>query len=131
MKKRGILNSPISQLIASMGHGDSLCIADAGLPIPSGPMRIDLALTKGIPSFLDVLDAVLEDMEVEGVVIAKEMIETSPHLYESLCNRFKKDRIAETSHEEFKQMVAVTRGTIRTGEFTPYANVILKSGVVF
>ena len=33
MKKSGILNQPISAVIAGMGHTDTLVIADAGLPI--------------------------------------------------------------------------------------------------
>ncbi|NIR27689.1 MAG: D-ribose pyranase, partial [Gammaproteobacteria bacterium] len=55
MKKGKLINQPISAVIAGMGHGDELVIADAGLPIPTEPRRIDLALTKGIPSFLDTL----------------------------------------------------------------------------
>jgi D-ribose pyranase len=131
MKKWGILNSPLSELIATMGHGDGLCIADAGLPIPNGPVRIDLALTKNIPSFLDVLEAILGDLQVEESIIAREMIEKSPHLYKGLRERLGQLAIRETTHDEFKEMVAMTRGIVRTGEFTPYANIILKSGVVF
>jgi D-ribose pyranase len=32
-----------------MGHGDALCVADAGLPIPNGVPRIDLAFAPGSP----------------------------------------------------------------------------------
>ena len=53
MKKGQLLNQHISAIIAGMGHTDELVIADAGLPIPEGTNRVDLALTKGIPAFLD------------------------------------------------------------------------------
>ncbi len=33
MKKAGLLNPDLSKTIASLGHTDTLCIADAGLPI--------------------------------------------------------------------------------------------------
>ncbi len=46
MKKTGILNQPISSVIAGLGHMDTLVIADAGLPIPPEAQRIDLALTE-------------------------------------------------------------------------------------
>jgi D-ribose pyranase len=55
MKKTGILNQPISAVMASLGHTDTVVIADAGLPIPNGPKRIDLALAERIPSFLKTL----------------------------------------------------------------------------
>jgi D-ribose pyranase len=34
-------------------------------------------------------------------------------------------------HEEFKARTAAARAVVRTGEFTPYANVILIAGVTF
>ena len=45
MKRTGLLNIELSQVIAGMGHGDVLVIGDAGLPVPKGVRRIDLALT--------------------------------------------------------------------------------------
>ena len=45
MKKIGIINAPISAVIAELGHLDMLSIADAGLPIPQEIQRIDLAPT--------------------------------------------------------------------------------------
>ncbi|MCB0161542.1 MAG: D-ribose pyranase, partial [Caldilineaceae bacterium] len=59
MKKGTLLNQPLSAVIAGMGHMDELVIADAGLPIPAGPQRIDLALTQGVPTFMDAVQAVL------------------------------------------------------------------------
>ena len=75
MKKTVLLNAPVSRLIASMGHTDSLCIADAGLPVPEESERIDLAVTRGIPSFPDVLSAVLDELEVERALCAEEIKE--------------------------------------------------------
>ena len=43
MKKSGIINQPLATAIAGLGHLDMVVIADAGLPIPDGPRRIDLA----------------------------------------------------------------------------------------
>ena len=51
MKKSGILHPELARVIASLGHGDGLCIADAGLPVPAGVLRIDLALGPGLPPF--------------------------------------------------------------------------------
>ncbi len=49
MKKGAVINQLVSELLAGLGHMDEIVIADAGLPIPPGTRRIDLALTRGIP----------------------------------------------------------------------------------
>jgi len=131
MKKIGILNQPISSVIAGLGHTDALCIADAGLPIPPETQRIDLALTQGIPSFLDTLRAVLVEMQVERATIASEMLDASPALHAAIVDMLGNVPIDTVSHAEFKQRTAGARAVIRTGEFTPYANVLLYAGVVF
>lgn len=84
MKKIGILNQEISAVIAGMGHMDTVVIADAGLPIPDETQRIDLALTGGVPGFLETLLVVLEELQVEKAIIAEEMINTSPEMYKQI-----------------------------------------------
>lgn len=131
MKKSTLINSEISYEISKMGHTDSIVVCDSGLPIPSGVKRIDLALKKGLPTFLDTLDTILEELEVEEVVIAKEIIESSKDLYREIEKRFSNITITTVSHEDFKMLTKESKAIVRTGEFTPYANIILKSGVVF
>ncbi|MEW5957561.1 MAG: D-ribose pyranase [Chloroflexota bacterium] len=131
MKKIGILNQPISTVIAGLGHLDTLVIADAGLPIPDGPQRIDLALTKGVPTFLKTLDVVLTELQVEKVIIAEEMLKVSPDLHAAIQKRLGNIPIETVTHLIFKELTRSSRGVIRTGEFTPYANIILVAGVVF
>ena len=131
MKKIGILNQPISSVIAGLGHTDTVVIADAGLPIPPETQRIDLALTEGIPSFLDTLRVVLTEMEVERAIIAEEMLDSSPQVYEAIKEMLGDVPIETVTHLIFKEQTRSARAVIRTGEFTPYANVILTAGVVF
>ena len=131
MKKIGVLNQPLSRVLAGLGHMDTLVIADAGLPIPSGTERIDLAVSAGIPAFLDVLRAVLSEMEVQGAIVAEEMLERSPQIYEALRELLGDVPIQTVPHEQFKARTADARAVVRSGEFTPYANVILIAGVVF
>ena len=131
MKKIGILNQPISSVVAGLGHTDTLVVADAGLPIPPETRRIDLALTEGIPAFLDTLRAVLTEMHVERVILAEEMIEASPALYREVKELLGDVPIETVTHVIFKEMTRSAQAVIRTGEFTPYANVILVAGVVF
>lgn len=131
MKKTGLLNQPISTAIAGLGHTDMLVVADAGLPIPTGPTRIDLALTQGIPPFVDTLRTILIEMQVERAVIAEEMATVSPSLYQAVTDILGDTPIEMCPHEAFKTMTGEAKAVVRTGEFTPYANIILVSGVVF
>ncbi len=131
MKKIGIINQPISAVIAGLGHTDTMVIADAGLPIPAGPQRIDLALTAGIPTFLETVKVVLSEMQVERAIVASEMLEVSPAVYQALKELLGSTPIETVPHQSFKDQSRLAQAVIRTGEFTPYANIILASGVVF
>ncbi|MEW6577934.1 MAG: D-ribose pyranase [Chloroflexota bacterium] len=131
MKKTVLLNQPLSSVIAGLGHLDTLVVADAGLPIPPATRRIDLAVSQGIPPFLDVLRAVLAEMQVQGAVIASEMANRSPAMHAALLAALGSVPVTAIPHEEFKARTAAARAVVRTGEFTPYANVILIAGVTF
>jgi len=133
MKKNGVLNSHLSRVIASMGHTDRLVICDAGLPIPRSSEVIDLALTKNVPRFLETVKTVLEEMHVERAVVASEMETLSSETYNDLLRLIPGIPVEKMSHEEFKRLTREIDNTtfVRTGEATPYANVVLVSGVDF
>ena len=131
MKKIGTLNQPLSEVIAGLGHQDSLVVADAGLPISSGTRRIDLALTQGTPGFLETLRVILEEIKVERAIVAEEMQTVSKPLFDEVKSLLPGVQIETIPHEELKQLTHAAKAVVRTGEFTPYANVILVSGVVF
>jgi D-ribose pyranase len=131
VRKGELLNQPLTNVIAGLGHLDELVIADAGLPVPPQTERVDLALTAGIPGFLDSLQVVMSELEVESAVIAKEMLEENPRMYHDLLAILADLPMEHVSHETFKEMTALARAVVRTGEFTPYANIILRAGVRF
>ena len=103
MKIGTVINQPVSELIAGLGHMDEIVIADAGLPIPPGTQRIDLALTKGIPSFRDTLSIVLNEMCVEKAVVAQEMVDISPAVYELVIQSLDGIEIEKLPHLDFKE----------------------------
>ncbi|UCG25609.1 MAG: D-ribose pyranase [Chloroflexota bacterium] len=131
MKKGQLLNQPISAIVAGMGHMDELAIADAGLPIPSATPRIDLALTQDVPRFVDTVRVVLTELQVERAVVAEEMRDVSPTVFEAIKALLGDAPIETVPHESFKARTESATAVIRTGEFTPYANIILIAGVVF
>ena len=130
MKRTALLHAELSHVIASLGHGDMLVLGDAGLPIPDGPRRIDLAVARGVPTLDEVLQAVLSEMQVEAIVIADEALGDA----KKLPGWYPQSLGIEpqtVSHEEFKRRTAKARAMVRTGECTPYANIILIAGVKF
>ena len=139
MKKSKLLNSEISSCISKLGHTDSLNICDWGLHIPNGVKRIDLCVTKGLPEFIPVLLAVLDEQAVEKIILAEEIKEKNKELNDEIIKIFKAMEIDENRkidivylpHEEFKISTASSKEVIRTGEYKPYANIILVSGVTF
>ena len=123
MKKTGILNADLARLVATLGHGDLLVIGDAGLPVPPGVPCIDLAVTHGVPTFAQVLTAVLTEMQVESCAMATQasaplraLAPMAPRLID---------------HAAFKVETRQARAIVRTGEITPYANIALYAGVTF
>ena len=133
MKKHGILNSDISRVLSYMGHTDTIAIGDCGLPIPDEVERIDLALTFGVPAFMDTLKVVVDDMKVEKITLAEEMKEKNPKILEEVKELFQGQEIEIefVTHTELKARTKDCKAVIRTGENTPYANIILQSNCIF
>lgn len=147
MKTNGILHNDLARLVARLGHGDMLVITDRGFPFPRHEKTecIDVSVGRNLPKFVDVVKVVLEELEIEKVIIADETKDISPHIYKELkdvvfLKKNKGNDIVEENipHLEFKDLVLngalqgkEVKGFVKTGEFTPYANIILISGVDF
>lgn len=133
MKKNGILNAPLSKIVAALGHTDRLVICDSGLPVPKNSEVIDLALTKNIPRFIDTLKIILEELAVEEAVIAAEINKRNKPVMNEIKSLMNGIKIRKVPHEKFKELTRQKYTTVfvRTGEATPYANIILIAGVTF
>lgn len=131
MKKRGILNSDTSRVLSYMGHTDKICIADCGLPIPEETERIDLALAFGIPSFIETLENVALDMKIEKIYLAEEIKNNNSEVLIKIKEIITDAEVEFISHSEFKNMTRECKAVVRTGENSPYANIILQSGCIF
>ena len=133
MKRAGILNSDISRVLSYMGHTDRICIGDCGLPIPETVERIDLALKFGVPGFMETLATVAEDMKIEKIVLAEEIKTQNPKVLAEIEALFagQNVEVAYVTHVELKEQTHDCKCVIRTGETTPYANIILQAGCIF
>lgn len=133
MRRLSTLNPQLSRVISETGHVDTLVVTDAGLPLPQGVERVDLAFRPGQPAFLDVLDTVLESLSVEGAIAAEEVVEASPEMWEAMRSRLAEHNVTIelVPHVALKERTKDARACVRSGEFTPYANIILVAGVVY
>jgi D-ribose pyranase len=133
MKKNGILHSELARIVAGMGHGDKLVICDSGYPIPHGKPIADVVLTLGVPGVVQTLTTVLQELDIEGVIIAEEMERRSPVMFQQVQRVAGSVPMKKMSHEDFKHLTRNENNVsfVRTGEATPFANVILVAGVVF
>lgn len=130
-EKRGIINAQLAGLIAGLGHKDTFMIGDGGMPIPKGVEIVDLALCGGVPTFRQVMDAVLDEAEIESYTIAKEIVEKNPELLSYIREKLPEAEEEMILHTELKERSARVKFAVRTGEFTPYPNIILRAGVAF
>ena len=132
MKRQGILNSDISRVLSYMGHTDTICIGDCGLPIPDETERIDLAVRFGQPSFMEVLKEVGADMKIEKIVLAEEIQTHNPEILQEIEQFFAgnetgfKPEVEFVLHSDLKRMTNTCKAVIRTGETTPYANITVR-----
>lgn len=131
MKKRGILNAQLAGYIAALGHKDVFLVGDAGMPIPAGIPIVDLALCGGVPTFRQVMDAILEETVIEGYTIAEEIQVKNPALLSYIREKLSDAEETQVLHTELKAMSEKVKFAVRTGEFTPYPNIILRAGVAF
>ena len=132
MKRGELLNSYLSGLIADLGHKDKIVIADAGLPVPEGVEKIDLAVSCGLPGFVDTLKVVLSEYQIETGIMAEEIRAENPMILDETLAILPGEIEPEyISHEDFKRMTEDCRAVIRTGECSPFANIILVAGVTF
>ncbi|MCY1702739.1 D-ribose pyranase [Deinococcus sp. SL84] len=131
MKKSGLLNPELSALVAQAGHTQHIVLADAGLPVPPHVRCIDVSVSAGLPQLLPVLQAILGELVVETVSLAQETRELSPEWYGELRLALPEVPVHEISHQTLKEELPQALAVIRTGEITPYANVVLHCGVNF
>jgi D-ribose pyranase len=127
VKRGGLLNAQLNHAVSGLGHGDLVVVADCGLPLPVGVPVVDLAIVHGLPAFADVLDALTADVVFEACTAADESHDSPAGA--QITSRF--DDVAYVSHDELKRLSGGARLLVRTGEATPYANVVLRCGVPF
>lgn len=129
MLKSGILNPRILELLARVRHTNMLVIADQGFPYWPMIETVDIALVSGVPTVLQVLEAVKANFLIGQAYMASEFLaHNDAATIARFASAFGSIPLAHEPHEAaFKPRVPGAIGLIRTADATPYANMILVS----
>ena len=132
MKRGKILNPDLSYLIATLGYSDKIVVANSGLPIPEYVNRVDLSLKRGVTDFITVFETLLNEIAVEKIFLAEEIKTKNPEMKNKIIAHISDHvEVEYLSYKIFKERVSGSKGVIRTGEITHYANAIIVCGVDF
>jgi D-ribose pyranase len=126
LRIKGIINAQLQQRLTELRHTDLFAISDSGLPVPSHVPVVDLALCYGVPGFLQTLDLVLEEVTVEAAWTSRNVVQANPVVNSRLKSL---PDLQLIDHSDLKTKVSDCSFVVRTGEATPFANVILQAGV--
>ena len=129
VKQSGILHPELLDLIASAGHGDVIVLTDAGLRVPENARRIDLALTCGVPTIVDVVRAMNEELVIEAATVATEFNVWNPEVYEATMAVLPVAPDERPHQELMDDMADRAYAYVKTGECSAYASVALVCGV--
>ncbi len=129
MLREGIIHAQLAAALGRLRHTDLFAISDSGFPTARGVEVVDLAVTYGVPTFEAVLAAVAAEIVVEKATMATETYAHNSPQADRIRAHF--PNVVEVSHEELKLMAASAQFVVRTGEATPYSNVVLQAGVAF
>lgn len=128
MIKNGILNPHIRSLLARVRHTNMLVIADRGFPFWPTIETVDISLVDGIPTVLQVLNAIRPDFEIGEIFMAEEFLaENTPEVRAQFAQALAGIPVSYEAHDELKKRVPHAVGLIRTGDTIQYANMILVS----
>ncbi len=128
MLKTGILNPQLASLLARVRHTNTLVIADRGFPFWPGMETVDLSIVDNLPSVLQVLAAIRPNYVIGKAWMAQEFLKVNAKpVQKRFITALRGASLKFEPHVDFKKRVPHAIGLIRTGDATPYANMILES----
>jgi len=123
------LNPHLLALLARVRHTNALVIADRGFPSWPGVETVDISLVDGVPTVLQVLAAVRQNHLITSAFMAREFSrENGAAAQAALRSALAGVALTREPHLALKRRVPQAIGIIRTGDTTPYANLVLFSG---
>lgn len=134
-----LISPELLKIIAEMGHGDEIVIADGNFPSHSVNGRVVRADGHGGVEMLDAilnlfpLDTYAENNVMLMQVVPGDKVETPIwDEYQATMEKYEKDNIRTDYIERFAfyDRAKTAYAVVATGEKALYANIILKKGVI-
>lgn len=128
MIKTGILNPHVNSLLSRVRHTNTLVIADRGFPFWPTIETVDLSLVDDVPTVLAVLAALRPNFQIGRAWMAREFLKhNDARKRTAFAEACRGIPLTHEAHVRFKRRVPNAIGLIRTGDTTPYSNIILES----
>jgi D-ribose pyranase len=127
----GILNPQINSLLARVRHTNLLVIADRGFPFWPMIETVDISLVDGVPTVLQVFQAIRSNFEISEIFMAQEFVKANTsEVTQALTKATAHIPLRYERHVELKKRIPGAIGLIRTGDTIQYANMVLVSGPI-
>ena len=127
MVKHTIINAQLSYALSQARHGDAIVLCDANMPVPNGCPIIDLSLVRGVPSLVQTLKAMLNDMVVERYQVVELMPQYNPEMYVKLEGMLERIPGGTVSKGELQALMPKAKAVVRTGDFGSCCTMVLYS----
>lgn len=134
MKKTGCINPLISEMLAYVGHGDKILIADGNYPLQASCEQakcVYLGLRAGEPTVTAVLETLLSEINVEAAAVMMPEDGSRPAIFDEFEALLPGVELQGIGRWEFYEASAQpkVRLAVSTGEKRVYANILLTVGV--
>lgn len=132
-----ILNERLAAILATARHGEMIFVADAGsgssskalIPLDPSVEYLDLGVATGVPSFLDVVSAMVEAGDIESIIVADEMPVVNPTYYDALIDLMGEENIHMVQYiPQLYTLRNECKAMIQTGDYGLQGNAILVAG---
>ncbi|MCI9156363.1 MAG: D-ribose pyranase [Lawsonibacter sp.] len=127
MVKSCVINAALTGALARARHKDPIVICDANMPIPRGCPVIDLSLTRGVPTLLQTLKAILNDLVAERYQVFQLMPQYNPAMYQTIQALLPQLPGSTISQPELEQVMQRAAAVVRTGDFGSCCTMVLYS----
>lgn len=127
MIKSNIINSELCISLALARHKDPIVLCDGNMPIPNGCRIIDLSLTRGTPTLLQTLRAILNDFVCERYDVYDLMPQYNPEIYQTIQALLPQLPGGTVNQSTLQQLMLQAKAVVRTGDMGSCCTMVLYS----
>lgn len=127
MIKHTVINAELGYALVTARHKDAIVICDANMPIPDGCNVIDVSLARGIPSLLQALRAILNDLVAERYEVFELMPQYNPQMVQTIQEMLPQLPGGTIGQEKLTETMERAKAVVRTGDFGSCCTVVLYS----